>query len=269
MSIPSIYETDPEKWADEFADLERPQLGVIKQWFREAIRAGRVSGLKKATACMKETERDINRHLTAALTQTLADVEAECGNDPEKIKFAKRLTQGMLAAIPIASRSMGAAVVEDTVGEDNAFFQELLQGMNEAIRHSRGEDVGGVEHVRWVKVPPPSLTFADFHHGALNTWSPTGVERNDRDHVAYGLLEEAGEFAGKFKRWLRGDYGGGFDGREAFKEAALSELGDVLWYADIAAMELGSSLEAVARKTLAKLADRKARGKLKGSGDVR
>ena len=47
------------------------------------------------------------------------------------------------------------------------------------------------------------------------------------------------------------------------------EIGDVLWYCAAAARELGFSLGEIAQENLDKLADRKARGVLGGSGDVR
>lgn len=49
----------------------------------------------------------------------------------------------------------------------------------------------------------------------------------------------------------------------------MSEISDVLWYLAAAARELGFTLEEIATYNLAKLADRKARGVLAGSGDNR
>lgn len=81
-----------------------------------------------------------------------------------------------------------------------------------------------------------------------------------------GLLGEAGEAANKFKKVLRDE--GGVLG-EATREALILELGDILWYLAQVATDLGVSLEEVAQKNLAKLASRKARGVLGGSGDNR
>lgn len=81
-------------------------------------------------------------------------------------------------------------------------------------------------------------------------------------YPALGLVNEAGEYAGKVKKILRGDSG-------AVKEAAAAELGDVLWYLAACAEGLGVSLNDIAQDNLNKLADRAARGVLKGNGDNR
>ncbi|MEQ1494463.1 MAG: nucleoside triphosphate pyrophosphohydrolase family protein [Novosphingobium sp.] len=124
-----------------------------------------------------------------------------------------------------------------------------------------------VEHIlrMWeLEHPAAAMTFGDFHNLAMRTFSPGESWKDDVVHMSAGLFEEAGEVSGKLKRLYRGDYT-----NEEFKAAALKELGDVLWYADILAHVLGSDLETVAKEVAAKLADRQARGVLKGSGDNR
>lgn len=81
-----------------------------------------------------------------------------------------------------------------------------------------------------------------------------------------GLLNEAGELAGKVKKILR-DKDGKIDERE--RERLKGELGDVLWYFTQVCTELDLTLEEVAEANLEKLRDRKKRGVIKGEGDER
>ncbi len=81
-----------------------------------------------------------------------------------------------------------------------------------------------------------------------------------------GLVNEAGEVAGKIKKIFRDN-----DGviGEAERQALKSELGDVLWYISQVCTELDISLDEVAEANIAKLLDRQARGKIQGDGDKR
>ena len=85
-------------------------------------------------------------------------------------------------------------------------------------------------------------------------------------YPALGLASEAGEVAGKIKKIFR-DRGGVID--QADRDALKSELGDVLWYLAQVATELGLSLDNIAEYNIAKLIDRKSRGKIQGDGDNR
>lgn len=94
------------------------------------------------------------------------------------------------------------------------------------------------------------------------------------EHMAFGLLEEAGEIAGVFKRMYRGDkdYLSVDDalGFSPFTYDRLKgELGDVLWYTAMLADVLGVTLEEVAKQNLSKLQRRKAKDMIHGSGDDR
>lgn len=80
----------------------------------------------------------------------------------------------------------------------------------------------------------------------------------------HGLTNEAGEVAGAYKKFLRGDYD-----EAAMKKKLEKELGDVLWYLANAARESGFMLSDIAGTNLQKLQDRKSAGTLMGEGDNR
>lgn len=77
---------------------------------------------------------------------------------------------------------------------------------------------------------------------------------------------EMGEFNEKIGKLIR-DKNGILSGKD--QEELLKELGDGLWYINALAIELGSSLSEVAQMNLDKLASRKNRGVIHGSGDNR
>ena len=81
-----------------------------------------------------------------------------------------------------------------------------------------------------------------------------------------GLVNEAGEVAGKIKKVFR-DKGGEIN--EETRDALKAELGDVLWYLAQVATELDISLDEIAEYNIDKLMDRLERGKIKGDGDNR
>ena len=81
-----------------------------------------------------------------------------------------------------------------------------------------------------------------------------------------GLVNEAGEVAGKIKKVFR-DKDGQISAET--RDALKAELGDVLWYLAQTCTELEISLDEVAEANLAKLLDRQARGKIQGDGDNR
>jgi len=68
-----------------------------------------------------------------------------------------------------------------------------------------------------------------------------------------GLVNEAGEVAGKIKKVFR-DKEGQINGET--REALKSELGDVLWYVTQMATELDLSLDDIAESNITKLYDR-------------
>jgi len=81
-----------------------------------------------------------------------------------------------------------------------------------------------------------------------------------------GLVNEAGEVAGKIKKVFRDK-----DGQisDETREALKAELGDVLWYLVQVATELDLSLDEIAEYNIEKLYSRLERGKIKGDGDNR
>jgi NTP pyrophosphatase (non-canonical NTP hydrolase) len=110
------------------------------------------------------------------------------------------------------------------------------------------------------------MTFDEYQKQALTTVLSSGDEFKDLLHWVLGLNGEAGEVAEKLKKIIR-DKGGVISPED--KQELAKELGDVLWYIAVFADHLGVSLEAVAANNIAKLADRKDRNMLKGSGDNR
>jgi len=81
-----------------------------------------------------------------------------------------------------------------------------------------------------------------------------------------GLVNEAGEVAGKIKKVFR-DKGGQLSAET--REALKAELGDVLWYIAQVATELDLTLDEIAEYNITKLYDRLERGKIRGDGDNR
>lgn len=83
-------------------------------------------------------------------------------------------------------------------------------------------------------------------------------------YPALGLSSEAGEVAGKVKKYMRD--GGSF---MFLRDQVKDELGDVLWYIATLAHDLDLTLDEIAYHNTIKLQSRQARGTLTGSGDNR
>lgn len=81
------------------------------------------------------------------------------------------------------------------------------------------------------------------------------------------LAGEAGEFVEKIGKIIRNRTDS--EGTNIDRVDLLLELGDVLWYINACAFELGYSLDEVATANLHKLRMRKENGTLRGSGDHR
>lgn len=110
------------------------------------------------------------------------------------------------------------------------------------------------------------LQISEYQAEAHKTACYLGLEERDFRYPVMGLAEEAGEVCGKFAKAVRDENGIiSAERREAIKK----ELGDVCWFVAEISTLLGLSLEDVMQGNLDKLADRKERGVLHGSGDNR
>ena len=81
-----------------------------------------------------------------------------------------------------------------------------------------------------------------------------------------GLTGEAGEVANKVKKIIRDD---GNKINESLVQEISAEIGDCLWYISILADDIGCKLSDIANANLEKLANRKEKGTIHGSGDKR
>jgi NTP pyrophosphatase (non-canonical NTP hydrolase) len=108
-------------------------------------------------------------------------------------------------------------------------------------------------------MPGPDKSFDEYQTWALTT--AIYPKKDGLTYTALGLVNEAGEYTGKIKKYMR-------DG-ELDDYAAAKELGDVLWYLSVAANELGYDLGEIAQMNIDKLNSRKERGTIGGSGDTR
>lgn len=128
------------------------------------------------------------------------------------------------------------------------------------------------------------MNFAEYEEKAVSTAIYPGQgSAIGLMYCALKLNGEAGELAEHVGKALRDDdlveivaYGGGRDRvvdtkelEPVRQELIIKEIGDCLWYLAGLARELGTSLSDIAEANIAKLAKRKAEGKLGGSGDDR
>ncbi|GAB4338851.1 MAG: nucleoside triphosphate pyrophosphohydrolase family protein [Phototrophicales bacterium] len=107
--------------------------------------------------------------------------------------------------------------------------------------------------------------YGDYQQQSRKTYHDIDTN-NTIVYPTLGLVNEAGEFAGKIKKIFR-DKAGVFSDED--KAALKSELGDVLWYLTQICTNLGLTLEEVAEANLDKLFSRLERGKIQGDGDNR
>lgn len=99
-----------------------------------------------------------------------------------------------------------------------------------------------------------------YQQAALSFRLPTA----NRMYALLNLAAEAGEVAGKAAKHIRD--GGDIDG---YYESIKKELGDVMWQVAAVAIDHGFTLSEICQYNLEKLASRKRRDVIQGSGDNR
>ncbi len=119
------------------------------------------------------------------------------------------------------------------------------------------------------------MTFKEYQAAALKT----AIYPRIGNRIVYptlGLVNEAGEVAGKVKKLFRDGAldpvsGMMIDDEKYFEAEAkiVAELGDVLWYLSQIATDMGIDLGYIARLNLRKLEARSIKGTLRGEGDER
>src|SRR5438128_11701748 len=102
--------------------------------------------------------------------------------------------------------------------------------------------------------------FDEYQQESRRTWNLVHTD-HPIVYPTLGLVNEAGEVAGKVKKIFRDRQGVITD---ADREALTLELGDVLWYLSELSTRLGIRLEDIAERNIAKIADRASRGVLGG-----
>jgi NTP pyrophosphatase (non-canonical NTP hydrolase) len=102
------------------------------------------------------------------------------------------------------------------------------------------------------------MRFDEYQRGAMRTRLDTA----DFTYAVLNLAGEAGEITSKVAKAKR-------DKTTLNREDIALECGDVMWSLALIAEELGISMASMAQMNLDKLASRKARGTLGGSGDHR
>lgn len=83
-------------------------------------------------------------------------------------------------------------------------------------------------------------------------------------YLSTGLAAEAGEVAGVYAKYFRGDYT-----RQVLIQKVKKELGDNMWFISQICKSLDLSIEELLDSNVEKLTSRKDRGVLKGDGDDR
>lgn len=91
------------------------------------------------------------------------------------------------------------------------------------------------------------MTLNDFQAACTRTWGSGGSD--PLQNAALGVTAESGEFANEIRK-VR------YQGHQLNEEKAIAELGDVIFYAAMAARVLGHTLDEVAQANIKKLKER-------------
>lgn len=117
------------------------------------------------------------------------------------------------------------------------------------------------------------LTLNEYQRRAMTTCMDSC---NNQSYMFNGLVGEVGEFMGKIAKYIRKGkikfYNNSFIDlglTDEEKHDLKAELGDCQWFIAGIATVCGWNLEDVGNENLAKLASRKQRGVIDGSGDNR
>jgi len=110
------------------------------------------------------------------------------------------------------------------------------------------------------------MKFREYQKKSIASDTHTVINDSKIAYYALGLVDEAGEVAGKVKKLYR-DHDGKLT--EEYKKEIAKELGDVIWYISQICTKLDLKLDKVAQLNLDKLEDRMKRNAIKGNGDNR
>jgi len=189
-------------------------------------------------------------------------------------KEGKSLTQEDIDAFVCPACKATECEVEEAVVP---ILAKNKTGLNMAVDILRCTECGGVEV--WAKMKDGKvvevererqLTFSAFQEitktTAIYLESCKRANLPPWTYSLLGLADEAGEVLGKVKKMIRDN-----DGvlTPEIRESIKDELGDVQYYLARVAADFDIPLSDVAVRNIEKLADRKERGVLEGSGDNR
>ena len=110
------------------------------------------------------------------------------------------------------------------------------------------------------------MDLNEYQDKAKKTDLGTIAKENNFDYYALGLVNEAGEVAGKIKKIHR-DYDG--EVTDEYRKELAKEMGDVLWYLSALCEKFNLTLEEIAQMNIDKLYSRMERDQIKGKGDNR